>query len=249
MKRNDWIGAGTSLGVHLVLLLLFALLTTRPEPVQPVGFIEVDFGPVADGRPVQRAEVERPVVKDPAPQPEPRPPSKPRAAPRQAKPVELPKARPVQDRDKVQTPKTEQVDPKTPAPATDTRKPEPQPEPTPAKSETGGAREGTTGSQSGQEGAGQEERRASPFSIEGLNRVARSAPLPRYVDKVNATVRVRITVDPTGRVVERVILRKGTPALDQEVLATLQRWRFNALPSNAPQETQSGIVTFRFRLE
>jgi protein TonB len=75
------------------------------------------------------------------------------------------------------------------------------------------------------------------------------APLPRYAEKVNAVIRVRVTVDPQGRIVRRLPLMKGNPALEQAVMEALARWRFNALPPDAPQENQTGTITFAFRLE
>jgi protein TonB len=82
-----------------------------------------------------------------------------------------------------------------------------------------------------------------------LDRVTLTAPTPpRSVVKENAIIRVRITVGPDGRVVRRIPLIKGNPRLEQAVMDVLERWRFNALPDNAPQKNQTGTITFRFRL-
>jgi protein TonB len=72
--------------------------------------------------------------------------------------------------------------------------------------------------------------------------------LPQYTEQVNAVIRVRITVAPSGRVTRRIPLIKGNPGLEQAVMNALLNWRFNPLPPNAPQEEQTGVVTFRFQL-
>jgi protein TonB len=38
----------------------------------------------------------------------------------------------------------------------------------------------------------------------------------------------------------------GIPALDGAARRALLAWRFNRLPTDAPQENQTGIITFRF---
>ncbi|MEM1096527.1 MAG: TonB family protein, partial [Bacteroidota bacterium] len=66
---------------------------------------------------------------------------------------------------------------------------------------------------------------------------------------VNAVISFIIEVNPRGEIVRKIPARKGDPALERAVLQVLDRWRFNALPANAPQVNQRGTVTFRFRLE
>lgn len=87
-----------------------------------------------------------------------------------------------------------------------------------------------------------------PFQIEGLNRSPVTTPAPEYAERVNGLVRVRITVDPQGRIVQRVPLIKGNPGLEQAVMDALHSWRFNPLPPEAPQVNETGVITFRFRL-
>lgn len=56
-----------------------------------------------------------------------------------------------------------------------------------------------------------------------------------------------ITVSPLGEVVEaRVVKTSGFPELDQHALAKAREFRFDALPSNVPQATVSGNMTFEF---
>ena len=82
--------------------------------------------------------------------------------------------------------------------------------------------------------------------IAGLDRKIKRAPLPRYTENVNARIQVKITVNPEGRIVRRIPLKKGSPKLEAAVMDALQRWRFNALPSGAPQENQTAIIGFTF---
>ena len=128
-------------------------------------------------------------------------------------------------------------------------------EPPPERSTSSAGREDgeqtdeASGNASGEQGSGSDEERASPFDIEGLDRTRLHGPLPQYTEKVNATIEVKITVNPQGRVIGQQIVRKANPSLERSVRKALRQWRFNRLPSGAPQETQTGVVTFRFRLE
>lgn len=249
MKKNDVIGLGTSLAVHAALLFLFTFLTAATPDQEQLGFIEVEFGPFAEGRRVQRAITERPdAAREEVQQPREEQPQA--SAPEEAKPVDLPdQPAEIRDQERVTTPDAETISPEKQTNEADVNKPEPEPESQPVQPLGSGALDGSTGSQSGQDGAGSEEERSAPYQIEGLNRDATYAPLPVYTEKVNATIRVRITVDPRGNVVGQIPLIKGNPALEQAVMDAVQRWRFNPLPPNVPQERQTGVVTFRFRLE
>ncbi len=261
--RDDWYSIGASLGVHIVLLLLFALIIAGRPAERQLGFVEVELGPFAEGRPVQQAEQESPAEaapepveeptetepEDPAPEPQPEPQET--VAEEEAEAVELPEQEePVEDEEQVETPEDETVAPEErPEPP---EQDQPEPQTTEAASEEasgGGATEGDAGAPSGDDSEGAEEEEAAPFNIEGLNRDRLSGPLPRYAEQVNATIKVRITVGPQGRVVRRLPLMKANPALERAVMEALADWRFNALPPNAPQENQTGIVTFHFRLE
>ncbi len=243
LKKNDLVGAGVSVLAHALLLIALALLSTAAGPTQTLGYIEVEFGPVAAGRPVAKAVVDRP--DKPVEKPVEKPPAeRPAGTPKKAKPVELPKQN-IKDPERVKTSDAPKVSPKSENTPSETIRPEP---PSPAPSAGGGSATGS-GTSTGESGSGADEKKSAPFQIEGLNRSALSSPLPYYAEKVNATVRIRITVDPLGRVVQRVPVLKGSPALDQAAMDALARWRFNPLPANAPQETQTGIVTFHFRLQ
>lgn len=248
MQRSDWIGMGTSLAVHLALLLLFTFVNLGTAEPTPIGYIEVEFGPLAEGRPVQRGE---PAV-EPEPEVEqpPETPSEPATTPpEEAEPVDLPQQeQPSEDPETLPDPDTEAIAPETTPDPADRESDEAAPD-ADAAPVRGGAADGTDGSDEGDDGEGTEAEAASPFQIEGLNRIPVDAPLPRYAEKVNAVISVRITVDPQGRIVRRLPLIKGNPALEQSVMQALAQWRFNALPPGAPQEAQTGTITFRFQLE
>ncbi len=249
MNKNDWIGLGTSVALHAVLLLLFTFLTAAKPDQEQLGFVEVEFGPYAEGRPVQRSTTESPDAAEEEAE-EPEDPTDEASAPTEAKPVDLPdQPEDLPDEDQVTTPETETISPEEQNNEADVNEPEPEPESEPVRPLGSGAVDGSSGNQSGIEGEASEEERAAPFEIEGLNRDAVFAPLPVYGERVNATIRVRITVDPQGRIIRRFPLLKGNPSLEQAAMDALERWRFNPLPSNAPQEPQTGVVTFRFRLE
>ncbi len=249
MNKNDWIGLGTSVGIHGLLILIFALLAGASPTMDTLGYIEVEFGPLAEGRPVQRSVEERTQPEE-APterEPQPRPTTTP---PREARPVDLPdQVQPVQDDERVEANESELIAPEEPQNPEDRQEDETNVEATPQSPLGTGAADGTEGAETGDPGEGNEETESAPYQIEGLNRSAVYAPIPAYTEQVNAVIRVRITVDPQGRIVQRIPLIKADPSLERSVMQTLERWRFDPLPSNVPRENQTGTVTFSFRLE
>lgn len=266
MTHDDWIGLGTSVGAHAALLLLFALWSAgRPETPVP-GAVQVEIGAFAEGRPVQQATApasapasEQDATQD-APESAPSETSEPAPADQeQAAPVDLPEQQeappgddpppedPPDEQDAAPAPTASTPDsavasagaPATPdSAATDT-------------SRAAGAEEAAsaTGAATGEEGEGDDEEKAAPFDIEGLDRTRLHGRLPQYTEKVNATIKVEITVGPQGRVVGQRLLQKANPSLERSVVEALRQWRFDRLPNEAPQENQTGVVTFRFRLE
>lgn len=242
MQKSDWIGLATSLGFHALLLVAFAFMTAmKPQP-RPLGFIEVEFGDFARGRPVQAAPEEtqaeaEPAETTPTTPPETEPNEEPPAE-EQTQPVDVPdQEAEVTDEENVPPPDEEKIPPQT------------EDEPVKKEQQEENTSTNSSGADEGDPGEGTTEQKTAPYNIEGLNRDPLFSPLPRYAEKVDATIRVRITVDPRGRIVQRVPLLKGSPELEQAVMEALQRWRFNALPPGVPQENQTGVITFRFRLE
>jgi protein TonB len=237
MSRSEWIGLGSSLLLHVGLAVLFAFLTaSNPRPAQ-LGYVEVEFGEFSPGQPVEATEETKkttaPTPQEEAPEPETKPEEK--AEEPETEPVNLPE----EEQSEETVPPTEEettvpeaeAQPESEQPA-DRQKPSEEP-----------------GEASGDPGSGTQEEAAAPYDIEGLDRDPDRAPLPRYTENVNARIQVRITVNPEGRIVRRIPLKKGSPQLEAAVMNALQRWRFNALPPGAPQENQTGTITFTFRLE
>ena len=249
-RREDWSSAAVSIVLHVLVLLMLAFLSTTPPEEQPIGFLEVEFGPIAEGRPVQRAP-ERP-VEQPRPQPDPEDVQEQPAVspPEEAKPVDLPDEvdDPVTE-DIVESPEAEVIAPEKPVTKEETPAEKPQPEREIVKPLGSGSLVDDSAEATGDAGTGSEPTTSAPFQIEGLNRAPVSTPLPVYSEQVNADIRVRITVNPQGRIVERFPLIKGNPSLERAVMDALLRWQFNPLPPNAPQENQTGIISFRFRLQ
>jgi protein TonB len=237
MTQSDWIGLGTTTALHVLLAVLFAFLTaSQPRPPQ-LGYVEVEFGELSSGQPVKAVD-EAPQSSSPEPEtePQPRPEDPQETTDPETEPVETPTEDPSSEET---IPPTEEKD----EPA------QPQPEPEEEQGADEQEPSETTADQDGDPGTGTDEQKSAPYNIEGLDRDPISAPLPEYPANVNARIRVRITVGPDGRIVRRIPLMKGNPKLEAAVMDALQRWRFNPLPPAAPQETQTGVITFTFRLE
>ena len=252
MKKSDWIGLGTSVALHAALLFLFTFLTAANVDTPQIGFVEVEFGPFAEGRPARPLVDERPdPIEEQANEPEaPEEPVEQPPAPEESRQVDLPdQSEQILDEERVESPTVYPISPEEQNVDEAIDVVDPEPEPPPIRPLGSGALEGLQGNQSGSGGQGTEEEQAAPFEIEGLNRDGVYAPLPRYEENADATIRVRITVDPQGRVTSLFPLLKGDPVLEQATMDALRRWRFNPLPPNAPQELQTGVVTFRFRRE
>ena len=239
MTQRDWIGLGASVLLHVGIAVLAAFLTASRPPPQQLGYVEVEFGEFSPGQPVDAAqtveEEAAPEAQEETPEPETEPEES--AQEPQTEQVELPEEE--QPSDETIPPEEEEaVPPETePQPERDQAADEQEPSEEPGDSETGDPGEGAS------------EQASAPYNIEGLDRTPQLAPLPAYTEQVNARIRVRITVNPEGRIVRRIPLIKGNPKLEAAVMDALQRWRFNALPPGAPQENQTGTITFTFRLQ
>jgi protein TonB len=239
MTRTDWIGLVVSVLLHAGLFFLAASLTATTPPPQQLGYVEVEFGEFSAGQPVDATET---VEEEAAPEAEektPEPETEPEEAAEepQTEQVDLPTEE--QESEETIPPAEEEAEPPEtePKPERDQAADQQEPSPEPSENETGDPGEGAT------------EEASAPYNIEGLDRDPEFAPLPSYTEKVNARIRVQITVNPEGRIVKRIPLIKGNPKLEAAVMDALQRWRFNPLPPGAPQENQTGTITFTFRLE
>ncbi|MFV1981708.1 MAG: energy transducer TonB, partial [Rhodothermia bacterium] len=164
-----------------------------------------------------------------------------------SKPVDLPDQTVIPDDPEIQSPDADEIEPdpverdsdptnEAVIAAAPAARPEGQPQ-------------GHRGNETGVEGKGADAIKAAPYVLEGIDRVPLRTQLPQYDEKVNAVIQVRITVDPSGRIVRVLPLRKGNPTLEEAVMQALGRWLFNPLGPGAPRENQTGTITFRFRLE
>lgn len=244
MKRDDWKGLGTSVVIHALLLFFFAIIAAAPRP-QPLGMIEVEFGPVEFAQPAARAETRQPAPTrtEPERRPQPQPPA-PQPQPRRTERVDVPVTRDTPAEDQVQPPRP---DPAPPRPESQAR-PQEQTAATADQDRTAGNPEGATGTTSDTGQPGDATARRAPFNIEGLNRTPQVFPLPGNPGARGTSV-IDICVGPSGNVSSaRPGRRTGTPALDNAALQAVRQWRFNALPPAAPQVEQCGRVIFTFTL-
>lgn len=241
MNRNDYIGFGASLLLHALLGLLFAYLTTEAREAPQLGYVEVEFGAFRSGRPVeavdQASEASSPETETPPPETPPEEVEEEPVTDPEPEPVEAPQEDPVSEET---VPPTEE----------ETVPPETSEEPQPDEGADEQESDDNTGAETGDPGDGADEEKSAPYDIEGLNRDPLRAPLPQYTEQIDATIRIQIRVEPNGEVRPGIILQKGgSPELEDQVRRVLRQWRFNALPAGAPQEAQTGIVTFNFTLE
>lgn len=266
-ERIAWAG---SVALHAALALAFWLIVVRSE-VGPIGLIEVQFGPFREGRPVRAvpqataafeaaAEATAGATQEAAAQPA----EPPRIPEPPARPVEAPRQPPLQSPERIQVPTAPEVRPERSSP--EPSRSQPAPERSGQGSEVGmgrvperaegapasGGPEGSGKMAEGSPGAGLDPDRAAPFLLVWDGNIARSIlrqRLPEYPVKVEAEIRIRFTVDPQGRVISMIPLQKGPPELERAAMQALREWRFNPLPAYMPQLPQSGVITFRFRLE
>ncbi len=92
-----------------------------------------------------------------------------------------------------------------------------------------------------------------PFLIEGeaADRTVIHRVLPQYPPGLarEATVKISFTVLPSGVIASAVPVLKGDAELEKIALEAFRQWRFNPLPRDAEQRPQQGVITFRFVLK
>lgn len=74
--------------------------------------------------------------------------------------------------------------------------------------------------------------------------------LPEFPEGVDreAVIKIKFTVLPNGLIGSAVLMQKGDTRLENATLETFKTWRFNPLPGYVLQDSQTGIITFRFKL-
>jgi TonB family protein len=84
-----------------------------------------------------------------------------------------------------------------------------------------------------------------------LRREVYQKRLPEFPPDVQreATIKIQFNVLPNGLVGSAILLQKGDTKLENLTLEAFKTWRFNPLPDYVAQVTQSGIITFHFKLK
>ncbi len=251
--RTSRLAAGVSVGLHLILLMIFFLVNLDLWP-QPADFTEIVFdsgtnrlasspaagqpSPVVEVPPKQDHEasavVKLPQRTMPEHEPELKVPDRPKQnPPEQAKTI-LEPAFP-RDRQELaqQSPTSTNVEQKSVAPSRDELVTSEKPLPlTDISSDAPGQ---------------------SPYQIEGqaAGRTVIFKVIPEYPPdrQVMATIKISFTVLPNGNVGEMIPVIKSDALLEKITLDALRQWKFNPLPADAPQRVERGVITFRYLLK
>lgn len=265
IKDENRFGATVTGGIHLLLIIIALLYTIDFNQDNRSAYIEVTLGEYRSGTVAERAEVrqeqvatrpnpseiqpDRPVPEQPRPIETPQ-----RVTEETTKPVELTKQEEEVEAEVIRTPETEVVDPQNKQTSETVEEIVIPPktaenEKVQEGAETSGDVRGTQGNLNAEQGLGTDEDLSSPYNLqwEGeLDRAPMIQPLPENNANTEATITVRFEVSPDGSVRRIIPVTKMNPELEREVMSTLRSWRFSRLPAGAPQESQWGIITFRF---
>jgi outer membrane biosynthesis protein TonB len=263
-----------TLALHLIFLIIALLVTFESERGLRPSFIEVTLGEFRSGSPArptparQEPVPPQPPVRETPPVTPPPVEQKPRE---EAKPVELSKQKPVESEVAVTTPPVTKVDPTVVPVEEPVKQPEPVPAvtvaPTPKPAEPApqaeaakptestaseASKPSTETRQEAEEGPGEDTELSSPYSLKwegNLGRDPQAQPLPVNTTNESAVITLRFEVMPDGSIGRVLPLRKMNPDLEREVIRSLRGWRFNRLPTGVPQDSQWGVITFRFVVE
>lgn len=268
LDNEDRFALAVTGGLHLVLVVIFLLYTFSIEANVRPSFIEVEFGEFQTGTPAEYAEEQSEEVAtqpDPAetepeePEPEPTEPVEEQQPTTEetVKPVDVPDEVEEVEEEEVETPDTDKVDPQE-----ETANEEQKEVIVPPKTEedeveqegteTSGDEQGNTGELDADQGTGNQQEKSAPYELNWEGDVDRDPvvqPLPENTTDEEATITIRFEVKPDGEVGRIVPLKKMNPELEREVMSTLRSWQFSRLPSGVPQQSQWGVITFRFVLE
>jgi len=268
ISREDKFGMMVTAALHVVLIVFALLYTINTSSKMRPAFIEVTLGQFQSGTPAEYAKQKKPKVAT-RPNPSDVEPEKPKEKTPEkvqkeqnttkdpTKDVNLAEQKEEVESEPVKTPETDKVDPEkekakqekedvTVAPKTE--KDEVKQE----GAKTSGDKKGNKGELNADQGTGNEENKSAPYNLkwEGdLERDPILRPLPTNTADQEAVITVRFEVKPDGTVGRIVPLKKMNPELERQVMSTLRSWRFSRLPSGVPQESQWGVITFRFVLD
>ena len=266
LKNEDRFALAITGGVHVVLFVIFLLYTFSINSNVRPSFIEVEFGEFRSGTPTEYAEEKAEQVAtrpDPSEtQPENPEPEKPDPVEEQestteetTKPVDVPDQTEEVQEEEVKTPETDKVDPQKET-STEQQKEVTVPPKTEQDevqqegAENSGDQEGNTGEVNADQGTGNEQEKSAPYELKWEGDIERNPmvqPLPDNTANTEGTVRIRFEVKPDGSIGRIIpLIKSGNPELEREVMSTLRSWRFSRLPSGVPQQSQWGVITFRF---
>ncbi len=254
MTPDDREGLLLSIGVHVVVLLLLALVAATPRETlrrdYPRPIVEVDMVRFAPTRPVLVGEPEAAVegaASDAPEQPEVERPTPPAATP--VRVPERPAARPPRP-DPLPRPSTQETArPTRPNPPSAATRPEPRPtsprQPRPTESAGAGTGQGTspgTGQSGTGSGAGGDA--AVEVGFQFGNR-SFTCPTPPNDGTLTGTVVYSVQFAPNGRYVSGRPRSRNAP-LEAAVGRVLSGCRADPLPPQADQVPQTTTATFRF---
>ena len=83
------------------------------------------------------------------------------------------------------------------------------------------------------------------YRIEGLEQIAVHTPLPANPDSLTATVRLRVTVDPQGHVINLISLEPVPAPIEAAVIDSVLNWRFSPSADTAIAD-RTGRITVSF---
>lgn len=258
--RTGWI---VSVMVHAILLLLFFLISI-PQIVQNQDFIEVTWGAPSTAAPAMMKPESAPPISSPAAAPK-REASRDKAVTvkKASRPVVLPERRmadpsgdvlPVQKAEKRDVIEAGSVKEKAEVGGVGERD---------ATGRTIGERDqtgppalpqGSTASPNpGMSGLGGDVEKGVAFSIQwtqGGTRRKISGELPHYPAGVNVEAQIKIltVVLPDGSVKSTQPAQKANTALEEAAMKEVRYWKFEPLRSSQPQNDQTCVVTFLFKL-
>lgn len=219
-----------SVGVHLLILLLFLLLTFSPE-YPPRDYVEVGFGNFGTGNPSGGKSTQLNQVQESTDL------VKANKAEEVVKDIELPKAKNTETENAVvqadkskETSKQESISQKV------------QETDNPSSSSSnaiGGGSEGPAG-------FGYE----IDFGGKGARKIY-SYSLPQYPDGVSKEidVKLRFTILPDGTVGTIFPIIKADRRLENAAINSLRQWRFEPLPRGAKIQEQTAVIVFPYRLQ
>lgn len=268
INKEDRFGLGVTGILHLIILIIALFYYVSFDIDNRPAYIDVTLGEFQSGTAAEQAEVQREEVatrpnpaetepEDPDPEIT-QPVEEQQQEEETARPVDLPdEVEEIVSEEVVETPDTDIIDPESLEDIEEIVEEEVPPQTIEDEQVQEGVAEsgderGTRGDVDVDQGTGTDPDHSAPYELQwegDLNRDARVNPEPENRTNQEATIRVRIEVDPDGNVVRILPIIRMNPELEREVMNTLRDWRFSPLPSGVPQENQVGIITFRFVLD